>query len=58
MVEKKDKIVTFRVRQSTYDKFIKICNNQGETVSTTINQLINNFNTKFKNGKERRSNAG
>jgi len=53
MVENKDKIVTFRVRQSTYDKFIKICNNQGETVSTTINQLINNFNNKFKNGREK-----
>ena len=50
--ENKSAVLNFRLTAKSLSTFKEICELQGETVSNTLNQLVNNFNNKFKtNGK-------
>lgn len=44
----RNKVLNFRVNEGDLRTFKKICKEQGETVSNTLNQLVSNFNQKFK----------
>lgn len=47
MKKPKNKVLNFRINEAELAKFKEICKLQGETVSNTLNQLVNNFNNKF-----------
>ena len=50
--QRKTEVLNFRLTLEAINTFKEICEAQGESVSNTLNSLVNNFNNKFnKDGK-------